>query len=83
MDDVIIAANNPSKYMNEIDLHFRVREITDDPNYYLVNELVRFGYHIYVSSKKYMNKILCNYQKTHGYKKKEVLPIRFKEHPEL
>ena len=29
--DVIIAAKNPSKYMHEIEMHFKVRDITDSP----------------------------------------------------
>ena len=32
VDDVIIAAKNPSKYMHGIEMHFEVREITDSPN---------------------------------------------------
>ena len=70
MDDVIIAAKNPSKSMHTIDMHFKVMEITDSRNYYLGNELVRFGDHIHVSSKNYVNEILCKYQKTHGDLKK-------------
>ena len=69
--DVIIAAKNPSKYMHEIEIHFKVRDITDSTNYYLRNEPVRFGYHINVSSKNYVNEILRKYQKTHGGSKKE------------
>ena len=30
-----------------------------------------------------MNEILCKYNKTRGELKKGVLPIRFKEHPDL
>ena len=83
MDDVIIAAKNPSKYMLEIEMHFKVRNIMDSPNYYLVNELVNFGNIIRVSSKRYVNEILRKYQKTHGKLKKEVLPMRVMEHPRL
>ena len=83
VDDVIIAAKNPSKYMHEIDMHFKVRYITDSPKYYLGNELVRVGNIIRVSSKKYVNEILRKYQKTHSNLKKEVLPMRVKEHTEL
>ena len=83
MDDVITAAKNPSKYMHGIDMHFKVSDITDSPNYYLGNELVQVGNHIHVSSKKYVNEILRKYQKTHGDLKKEVLHMRVKENPEL
>ena len=66
MDDVIIAAKNPSKYMREIDMHFKFRDITDSPNNYLVNELVRVGNHVHVSSENYVNEIMRKYQETHG-----------------
>ena len=80
---VIISANNPSKYMHEIEMHFNVREIMDSPNYYLGNELVQVEYCIQVSSKKYVNEILRKYQKTHAHLNNDVLPMRVKEHPEL
>ena len=56
--------------MHEIEIHFKVRNITDSLNYYLVNELVQVGDCIYVSSRKYVNEILPKYQKTHGDTKK-------------
>ena len=33
VDDIIIAANNISKYMHEIDMKFKVKGITDSSNY--------------------------------------------------
>ena len=42
-------------------MHFKVRDITDSPNYYLGNELLRVGNHIYISSKNYANEILHKY----------------------
>ena len=69
--------------MHDIEMHFKVRYITDSPNYYLGNELVQVGNHIHVLSKKYVNEILRKYQKTHGKLKKEVLPMRVMEHPRL
>ena len=47
------------------------------------NELVQVGNHIHVSSNKYVNEILRKYQKTHGDLKKEVLPMKVKEHHDL
>ena len=69
--------------MHEIEIHFKVRNITDSLNYYLVNELVRVGDRIHVSSKKYVNDNMRNYQKAHGDLKKEVLPMRVKDNPAL
>ena len=68
--------------MHDIEMHFKVRDIKESTKYYLLNELVHVGDHINVSSKNYMNEILHKYQKTHGDLKKEVLPMRAKEHPE-
>ena len=82
VDDFIITAKNPFKYMHDIEMHFKVRDIKESTKYYLLNELVHVGDHINVSSKNYMNEILHKYQKTHGDLKKEVLPMRAKEHPE-
>ena len=69
--------------MHDVEIHFKVRDITDYPNYYLGNELVRVGDHIHVSSNKYVNEILRKYQKTHGELKNEVPPIRVKENPDF
>ena len=49
MDDVIIAAKNLSKYMHDIEMHFKARDITDYTNYYLGNEMIQVGDHIHVS----------------------------------
>ena len=83
MDDIIITAKNPYKYMHEIEMHFKVRSITDPPNYYRVNELLQVVYRIHVSSNNYVYKIIHKYQKTHGDLNKEVLLMRVKEKPEL
>ena len=83
VDDVIIDSNNPSKYMNDIDMHSKVREITESPKYYLGNELVQVGNHIHVSSNKYMNGFLCNYQKVNVDLNKELLNMKINEHPDL
>ena len=80
MADVSIADKNPSKYMHDIEMHLKGRDITDSPNYYPRNEMVQFGDRIHVSSKKYVNEILNKYQKTHGDLKKEVLPMRVTGH---
>ena len=83
MDDVIISAKNPYKYMHDIYMQFKVIGIKDSPKYYLGNELVQDGNRIHVSSKNYVNGIMRKYQKTHGDPEKEVPPMRVKEHPGL
>ena len=76
MGEVIISAKNPFKYIHDIDIHFKVRDIKNSTNYYLVTEILWVGNCINVSSKKYVNEILRNYQKTHGELKKEVFHMR-------
>ena len=78
VDDVILTDNNPSKYMYDIEMHFKVRDITGSPNYYMGNELVRFGNKIHVSLRKYVNEIMRKYQNKYGDLKKEVHPINSK-----
>ena len=69
--------------MNEIEQHLKVREITDSQDYYLGNESAKVGNRINVSSKNYVKEILRRYQQKHRYTKKELLPLKVKEHPEL
>ena len=52
--------------MHDIEMHFKVRDITDSSNYYLGNELVRVGNCINVSSNNYVNEIMRNYKETYG-----------------
>ena len=63
---ITIAQNNPSKNMDEIEQHFQVRNITDSPDYYLGNELVKVVNNINVSSRKYVKEISLRYQKNMG-----------------
>ena len=78
MNDVIIGSKNPYKYMHEIDTRFNFMDITDYPNHFLGNKLVKVGNSIHVSSNKYVNGSMRKYQKTQVYIKKEVLPMKFK-----
>ena len=83
VDDIIIVAKDPVSYMNRIEQRFKVRDVTDSPEYYLGSNLVRRNGKIYISSKKYVKEILRKYQKEHGTIPKETLPLKAKEHPEL
>ena len=60
-----------------------MRNITDSPDYYLGNELVKVVNNINVSSRNYVKEISLRYQKKHGYLKKEVVSLKVKEHLEL
>ena len=63
---IIVAENNPSKYMNEIEQNIQVRNITDSPDKYIGNELVKVVNKIHVTSKKYVKEILQRYQQKKG-----------------
>eukprot|EP00957_Ditylum_brightwellii_P019751 1491207-Ditylum_brightwellii.AAC.1 len=58
----IIMAANPLKYMDKIQHHFLVRDMTDSPDYYLENILTQQGDKIHISTKKYMKEVLRKYQ---------------------
>ena len=83
VDDIIIVAKNPSKYMTHIEQHFQVRDVTDSPSYYLGNDLVRRGKLIHLSTKNYVKEVLRKYQEKYGALAKENLPLRPKVKPEL
>eukprot|EP00957_Ditylum_brightwellii_P159742 12158066-Ditylum_brightwellii.AAC.1 len=65
MDDIIIVAKDPVSYMNRIEQRFKVRDVTNSPEYYLGSNLVRRDGKMYISSKKYVEEILRKYQKEH------------------
>jgi hypothetical protein len=84
VDDLIIAAKCPSKYMNEIEQEFLIRNKADSPAYYLGNDIKRtHNQHIHVSTKKYVNEALRKFQQLYGEINKENIPIPTKAHPEL
>jgi hypothetical protein len=83
VDDLIIAAKHPSKYMNDIEQEFLIRNKEDSPSYYLGNNIKKVGNNLHVSTAKYVNEVLRKYQSTYGDIRKENLPIPTKAHPEL
>ena len=62
VDDILIAARDPSKYMTKIEQHFLVRDISDTPSYYLGNNLkqvqVQNKTYLHVSNRKYTDKVI-------------------------
>eukprot|EP00957_Ditylum_brightwellii_P066260 5029095-Ditylum_brightwellii.AAC.1 len=51
MDDIIIVAKNPLKYMSHIKQHFQVRDVTDSPEYYLGNNIAKRNGKMVISTK--------------------------------
>eukprot|EP00957_Ditylum_brightwellii_P173439 13205309-Ditylum_brightwellii.AAC.1 len=58
VDDIIVVAKDPSKYMDTIQQHFFVWDVTDSPEYYFRNDLVKHKNKIYVSTKNYVKGVM-------------------------
>jgi hypothetical protein len=82
-DDIIIVAKGQVKYLNHIEQHFNVRDVTDLSEYYLGNDLIKQNGRIHISTKKYATEVLRKYQDKHGVIAKDLLPIWPKKIPEL
>ena len=67
VDDLIIAAKNPSMYMSQIEQEFLIRNKEDSPSYYLGNSIKQIPRKLlHISSKKYVNEVLHQYQEKYG-----------------
>eukprot|EP00957_Ditylum_brightwellii_P109730 8370211-Ditylum_brightwellii.AAC.1 len=83
VDDLIIMVKEPQKYMNHIEQHVQVRDVTDSPKSHLGNDVILNGKKIYISTKTYVKEDLQKYQENLGVILKENLPIKPTERPEL
>ena len=84
VDDIIIVAEEPSKYLDIIKKKFPIRNIEELPEYYLGNNLeIRKNKTIKVHSKKYVTEIIKRYEKQYGSLKKHNVPSIPNDHPEL
>lgn len=83
VDDILIEAKNPSRYMSQIEQKFALRNIEYNPSYYLGSELKIKNGNKHVSCGKYITEALSIYQTKHGTIKKQNIPITPDSHPEL
>jgi len=84
VDDIIIAAKRPAKYMVQIEQEFNVRNQEDSPTYYLGNSYKRDPTgRLHISSSKYLKEVLRQFKKKFGEVRKMTIPLRVQEHPEL
>ena len=84
VDDIIIVAEEPTKYLEIIKSKFPIRNIEELPEYYLGNNLeIRKNKTIKVHSKKYITEIIRRYEKQYGTLKKHNVPSTPSDHPEL
>jgi hypothetical protein len=85
VDDLIIAAKNPGKYMNDIEQEFLIRNKSDSPSYYLGNDMksIHNNKYMHISTKKYVTEVIRKFRQTYGDIRKESVPMPPKAHPEL
>eukprot|EP00957_Ditylum_brightwellii_P173735 13227279-Ditylum_brightwellii.AAC.1 len=76
-------AKEPQKYMNQIEQHFQLRDVTDSPKSYLGNDAILNGKKIHISTKTCVKEVLQKYQESHSIIQKENLPMKPTERPEL
>ena len=82
VDDFLIAAKNPGKYIKQIQKSFILRSVEDSPSYYLGTQIKRQNNLLHLSCGKYITEILSRYQKEHQSLPKENVPISPEIHPE-
>ena len=83
VDDFLIAAKKPGKYIRQIEKNFILRTVEDSPSYYLGKEIKRTDKGmLHLSCGKCVSEILQRYQADHGDLKKENIPISPDIHPE-
>lgn len=83
VDDIICAARDPSTYMSQIEQEFKLRDLTDTPDYYLGNDLTRLNDgNFHVSTKRYTKEVLRKYQSEFGSIRKQQIPMKPGTHPE-
>ena len=67
VDNLIIAAVEPQKYMVQIEQELKVCNVEGTPSYYLANEVKKnMNKYIPLSSKTYINKVIRKYEQEHG-----------------
>jgi hypothetical protein len=84
VDDVICVAKNPSQYISQIEQEFKLRDTTDEPSYYLGNDLKRMpNGKLHISTTTYTKEVIRKYQADFGPVRKCNIPMDPKCHPEL
>ena len=84
VDDIIIVGKDPMKYLDEIKKHFPIRNIEMAPEYYLGSNIdMRKNGTMKISSKKYITEIIRRYEIKYGTLKKQNVPAKPDDHPEL
>ena len=84
VDDVICVGKTPLRYILELKKQFPIRNISENLEYYLGNDLItQDNQTIKVSLKKYILEIINKHEKNFGALRKEKVPQTTNDHPEL
>ena len=83
VDDLIVAAKRPGKYIAKIKQEFRLKNIEDLPKFYLGCNVISRTEGIHISCKTYIKEALRVYQEQQGILKKQNSPMKVDIHPEL
>jgi hypothetical protein len=84
VDDVICISKNPSQYISQIEQEFQLRDTTDEPSYYLGNDLKKMPNGLlHISSATYTKEVIRKYQTDFEPIRKFNIPMDPKCHPEL
>ena len=82
VDDLIIMAMKPLKYLEILKEDFTIRNIEENPSRYLGNDYNPMDNKIKVSCMSYINEILRKYQVDYGDLRSEKTPAMTNDHPE-
>ena len=84
VDDIIIVANDPIKYLNKLKNIFPIRNIELASAYYLGNGIeMKENGTMKISSKKYTNETITRYESKYGMLKKQNIPAIIDDHPKM
>ena len=84
VDDIMVAAKRPMEYLHLIEQEFVLRNKEASPSYYLGADMKKiFDKYIHLSSHKYIEEMLKQYEKKYGTVAKTHTPMSHDKHPEL
>ena len=83
VDDLIIASKNPLFYINELKKSYPLRNVEENPEYYLGNNIQNNNDGtIKISLEKYVEEVVRSSEVKYGALRKENVPYSTNDHPE-
>ena len=83
VDDLIIVSKNPMQYINELKKQYPLRNVEQNPEFYLGNNIKRNDNQtIKISLEKYVKEVIRRFEVKHGSIRKENVPYSPNNHPE-